>query len=242
MRVKVDVPKEGYWQVDLVHPSIAPELTPAVRLGLQKLSLDRRPELDEAELARPMHVTVLGAAYLNKGGRHFTLGGQFFTGFSHLVLTPLPEEHPLTQELGARTSDLQEKVANETPVLRVFGGTRTDDGMDYSTFGEPTLVDAPLGEPTTYTFVERLEHLPVPAPESGDVEILSGILLLGLWNDDLVHDRISTGAPLCIESIELEAPYEPQWPPASRSAIFFDPPGDDARPPGGEPRGRGLRS
>ena len=71
-----------------------------------------------------------------------------------------------------------------------------DDGMDYKTFGEPQEVHAPLGEPRSYEVHGRLENLPIPEPESGDTEELSGFLLLGLWNDHLVKSAKQTGPPL----------------------------------------------
>ena len=58
--------------------------------------------------------------------------------------------------------------------------------MDYTTFGESQEVLAELGNAQTYEFFGRLENLPIPAPDSGDNEILSGFLLLGVWNDHLV--------------------------------------------------------
>ncbi|MEL6713438.1 MAG: DUF1587 domain-containing protein, partial [Planctomycetota bacterium] len=219
-RFAFEVPSAGFWQVDLVHPTVDPARMPSVRLGLGKLDLDARPVLDETELELPRHVTVLGAAYLPEGRRHLELGGPFFTGVSALALTPLPPAHPLCVELEEAAEVLEERAAGDDPVLRVYVGTRTDDGMDYATFGEPTVVRGAPGEWETHAFVDRFEHLPVPAPESGDTEILSGFLLLGLWNDCLVHDRRSTGPPLAVRAIELEAPFEPVWPPASRARLL----------------------
>lgn len=221
-RVRFTVPREGYWQLDLVHPSIAPERMPSIRVSRGDKKLELRPVLDEAQLAEERVVTTVGAGYLKAGGQQLRLGGPFFTGFSHLVLTPLPSDHDLVQSLDARVADLEEAAAEMDPVIRVFAGTRTDDGMDYRTFAEPRVVTAPEGSPETYTFFGRLENLPVPEPESGDKEILSGFLLLGLWNDHLVKERGATGPPLLVESIEVEAPYVEAWPPPSHREIFFD--------------------
>ena len=93
--------------------------------------------------------------------------------------------------------------------------------MDYATFGGSQEVDAPLGEPVTYSFYGRLENLPLPAPDTGDTEILSGFSLFGVWNDHLVKSSQDPGPPLLVESIEIEAPYFEQWPPESHSRIFF---------------------
>lgn len=216
-RLLARIPAEGYYQMDLVHPRVAPEMMPQVRVRHGKLNLDVRPE---GAAAGGRTVTVVGAAYLRAGNQHLEVGGPFFTGFSHLVLTPLPKDHALVQQLSARTSDLEEAVRDDDPVIRVFAGTRTDDGMDYLCFGEPTQVTGAAGEVQTYQFFGRLDNLPVPAPESGDTEPLSGFLLLGLWNHNLVKDRSDTGPPLLVKSIQVEAPFVPNGPTAAHREIF----------------------
>ena len=219
-RVRFTLPHEGYWQLDLVHVPVAPERMPSIRVSRGDKKLELRPILSELQLAEERVVTAVGAAYLKAGSQQLRLGGPFFTGFTHFVLTPLPRDHDLVQSLEARTADLEVAAAAMNPVIRVFAGTRTDDGMDYRTFAEPREVAAPEGSPETFTFFGRLENLPVPEPESGDTEILSGFLLLGLWNDHLMKERGATGPPLLVESIEVEAPYIEAWPPASHLAIF----------------------
>ncbi|MEM9381079.1 MAG: DUF1592 domain-containing protein [Planctomycetota bacterium] len=219
-RVRFEVPAEGYYQVDLVHPPVPREQMPSIRLTYAGKTLDLRPELTEAQLAQPRVVTTVGAAYVRKGRQHMKLGGPFFPGFSHAILTPLAEQHPLVLALSEETGDLEARYADADPVLRAFAGTRTDDGMDYREFGGAEIVRAPRGAAETYSFVGRLENLPIPEPESGDTEILSGFLLLGVWNDFLIKDRRSPGPPLLIEEIEVEAPYFPAWPPASHTSIF----------------------
>ncbi|MCA8949647.1 MAG: DUF1592 domain-containing protein [Planctomycetes bacterium] len=221
-RLRFDLPADGFYQVDLVHPPIAPEAMPSVRLSVAGHHLDQRPVLGAEQLAMPRVVTPLGAIGMRAGRHHLAVGGPFFLGFSHVVITPLAQDHPLVRRLSARADEQNAAVADLVPSIRALLGTRTDDGMDYLTFGEPQQVRAPLGEPATYEFFGRLENLPIPAPESGDTEILSGFLLLGLWNDHLVKSPRETGPPLLVQSIEFEAPYLPVWPPRSHSAIFFD--------------------
>jgi hypothetical protein len=196
------------------------EQMPSVRLSYAGKTLDSRPEMTPEELAQERVSTVIGAAYMRAGRQHLKLGGPFFIGYSHVVLTPLAETHPLAAALGQATADLEARFDGVDPVLRAYAGTRTDDGMDYSTFDGAAVVTAPRGAPETYTFVGRLENLPIPEPESGDNEILSGILLLGVWNDHLIKDRRSPGPPLLVEQIEVEAPFHPVWPPTSHTAIF----------------------
>lgn len=229
-RVRIDLPKEGFYQVDLVHPPLANDAMPSIRLERGKQTLDVRPVMSEEQLTKDRTASTIGAAYLKKGGQHLKVGGTFFTGFSHLILTPLEDSHGLVKGLEGHTADLEAEVADRHPVLRAFAGTRTDDGMDYATFGEPIEVTAPFGQPETHTFYARLENLPVPEPESGDNEILSGFLLLGVWNDHLVKDRKQSGPPLLVESIEIEAPYFETWPPASHQSLFIDSPnrGDES--------------
>lgn len=223
-RVRIEIPDEGYYQIDMVHPVVPPESMPSVRLSAFGKTLDSRPEFGEEQLEDEHIATTLGAGYFRAGGHHIKVGGPFFVGFRELVVTKLSEDHPLVLRLNESLDAKAASVADLVPALRAYVGTRTDDGMDYKTFDEPQEVHAPLGAPETYTFMGRLENLPIPEPESGDLEILSGYMLLGLWNDHLVKSRGETGPPLLVQQIEFEAPYYPAWPPASHTAIFFESP------------------
>ncbi len=225
VRLAVDLPHDGFYQLDLVHRPVATAAMPSVRLSVAGRHLDHRPMASPDELERPRVVTALGAIGMRAGRHHLQLGGPFFIGFSHLVVTPMPADHALVQRLKVRDSEQNEAVAHLVPVIRAYAGTRTDDGMDYKTFGEPQEVQAPLGAPRTYEFFGRLENLPIPEPESGDTEELSGFLLLGLWNDHLVKSPKQTGPPLLVRSIEFEAPWFASWPPRSHTEIF--PPAGD---------------
>ena len=222
VRFRHEVDAAGYWQFDLVHPSADPNAVPSIRLQVANLKVDQRLAFSEADLRQQVHVTALGAAYLPPGTHDVRVGGPFFVGFSHLVATPLPKDHPAVASLQARSEAAAAEAAKELPALRAFVGTRTDDGMDYATFDEPVAVEAPLGQAATYTFRGRLEDLPVPEPESGDDEILSGFTLLGVWNDHLVKSSKDPGPPLLLEAIEVEAPIHDQWPPLSHQRIFVD--------------------
>ncbi|MFN3240492.1 MAG: DUF1592 domain-containing protein [Planctomycetota bacterium] len=221
-RIRIQLPRDGFYQVDLVHPPVNPDAMPSVRLKAARHHLDQRPELTEEQLQQPRLTTALGVIGMRKGGHHIEVGGKFFVGFSHVVITPLDASHPQVQRLAQQGKAQEQKVRELTPSIRTLIGTRTDDGMDYTTFGEAQDVDAPLGRAQTYEFFGRLENLPIPEPESGDKEVLSGFLLLGVWNDHLVKSARETGPPLLVESIEFEAPYLPSWPPKSHTDIFFD--------------------
>ena len=228
-RFEVQMDEPGHWQVDLVHPPLPADAMPSVRLTVGAQTLDRRLEPTAEELAAERMVTGLGVAYLPAGTHELRVGGPFFVGFESVVLTPLPEQHPALAPFTRASAELAERVATLTPGLRVFAGTRTDDGMDYATFGEHVEVHSRNGVPQAYTFHARLEDLPVPEPESGDTEILSGYLLLGLWNDHLVKTPGDPGPPLLVHSIEVEAPYHPVWPPPSHTRIFFESPNQEDR-------------
>lgn len=223
-QLELKIPKNGFYWIDLVHPVATLDAMPSVHFELDEFTLDWRFEPTEEDLAKQRIVTNLGAAYLKKGKHKLKIGGAFFIGFSHLVFSPLADDHPVSVRLTPKPD--KSALASEVglPAMRAFVGTRLDDGMDYDVFDRFKVVEAPFGQSAEYTFYGRLENLPIPEPESGDKEILSGILLVGLWNDHLVKSNKDSGPPLLIESLEFEAPYYPSWPPDSHKNIFFDSP------------------
>jgi mono/diheme cytochrome c family protein len=218
-RLFVDLPRAGYYQFDLVHVAMQPAAMGSIRFKVGGQKLDLRPQLSEVEVERGFVVTTVGGGYMNKGRHEVTVGGPIFVGFSHVLITPLGEDHPLVMRLEANP---EEEAQTELPAMRAFIGTRTDDGMDYKTFDGPQEVTAKKGSAEIHTFYGRLENLPIPEPDSGDLEVLSGILVLGVWNDHLVKSNKETGPPLLIEAMEFEAPYHPVWPPLSHTQIFFE--------------------
>lgn len=219
-RLRIDIGKDGFYQFDLVHRAGSPDAMPSIRWSAVRRHIDLRPVPDEGiDPATPV-VTPIGIAVLRAGRHHFNLGGKFFAGYRDVVVTRLDEEHPVVRRLSQKAEARNAAVAHLIPELRAFVGTRTDDGMDYKTFGATHAVQAPKGAPATYTFRGRLENLPIPEPESGDTEVLSGFMVLGLWNHHLVKQRGETGPPVLIRSLEFEAPYYEQWPPASHQRIF----------------------
>lgn len=228
-RVRMRLPSDGFYQVDLVHRMPPADAMPSVRLEFGKRSLDRRLDVGAVEPGA-VTVTPLGIVALRAGDHGFHVGGPFFVGMRQLVLTPLPNDHPQVVRLLADGDSLAAQVGDRVPALRAFAGNRTDDGMDYLEFDGPREVHAPRGQSAEYVFRGRLEDLPIPEDDPNDTEILSGILVIGVWNDHLVHKPADRGPPLLIESIELEAPWYPQWPPASHRAILFDSPSRDDEP------------
>lgn len=221
VRLQIDLPHDGFYQIDLVYRPVAKAGMPAVRIRIDGHQLDFRPEASPLELQLPRVVTALGAIGMRAGHHQINLGGPFFVGFSHLVVTPMPADHPLVKRLAVRETEQNAALQHLVPVIRAYAGTRTDDGMHYKTFDEPQEVTAPLGAPRSYEFIGRLENLPIPEADSGDTEELSGFLVLGLWNDHLVKSSKQTGPPLLIRSIEFEAPIYAAWPPRSHTDIFL---------------------
>jgi mono/diheme cytochrome c family protein len=221
-RLRFALPADGFYQIDMVHRPAKADQMPSVRLRAAGHHLDQRPQATAEQLQQPRVVTPLGAIGMKKGTHHLQVGGPFFVGFSHVVITPMPAEHALVKRLSQKVAEQDRAAQALIPSLRPLIGTRTDDGMDYTTFDEPQEVHAPLGQAQTYEFSGRLENLPIPELESGDNEELSGFLLLGVWNDHLVKSAKETGPPLLVESIEFEAPWLPVWPPPSHRQIFAD--------------------
>lgn len=120
--------------------------------------------------------------------------------------------------------------AERQPSLRAVVGSRTDDGMEYGTVGESTPVDAQVGESREYVFVGDFAGVPTPIVDPNDSDPLSGILVVGVWNDHLVKNPSDPGPRLLIESIEFEAPYHPQWPPATQQKLLFESPERESDP------------
>ncbi|MDO7173349.1 DUF1592 domain-containing protein [Mariniflexile sp. AS56] len=222
------VPKAGIYQVDLVHPYVSEDAMPSYQLGLlggnKEGVVGERLYMDKNLKGSDQIITPVTLVYLSEGEHKGFIGGKFFVGFSHIVLTPLPENDPLPKILEKEADRNNLKYASVNPSIQVFAGSRTDDGMDYKTFGESVEVITPAGKYQSFEFKGRLENLPIPlgsAQVSGD---LANILTVGLWNNHLVKDGSFNGPPLLIKSVELEAPYHPVWPPKSHTSIFFDSP------------------
>ncbi|AGA78161.1 putative membrane protein [Echinicola vietnamensis DSM 17526] len=217
-------PRDGYYQVDFEHPYVGAEGMPSAELQIDEHKLQERFHFDEKMKDDASMMTPLTLAYLKAGEHKLMIGGKFFTGFSKVIVTPFPEDHPVAMQLQNEAEKSRAKYDQDVPVIRTFAGERTDDGMDYQTFDTFQNVSNETGKWKHYTFKGRLENLPIPVIDTVETEILANIMILGLWNDYLVKDNEDSGPPLLINQLEFEAPYYPQWPPASHEAIFFDSP------------------
>ncbi|WP_282134039.1 DUF1592 domain-containing protein [Seonamhaeicola maritimus] len=224
--LRIDIPKAGFYQIDLVHPYVPNEDMPSYLLRIGKFNkLQERLRLDESLKDQAEIITPVSLAYLNKGRYKTTIGGKFFVGFKELRITPLQEgESTLTEELKAEAAKNEDKYAHLTPSIQSFIGTRTDDGMDYRTFDATKEVVSENGEFKTFEFFGHLENLPVPVYDPGENTLLSNTMIVGLWNNHLVKNKGENGPPLYVKSMEMEVPYHPVWPPKSHTEIFIDSP------------------
>lgn len=228
--LKLRIPRTGYYQLDLVHPWAPEDSMPSFLLNIKTVGrVQERLYLDESQEGQSKIVTPISLAFLKKGKYSLSLGGKFFVGFSELIVTPLPMDNALSRRLSREAAVSQKKYASENPSVRVFAGTRTDDGMDYATFDVSKKLTAGPGETQTLEFVGRLENLPIPTFDPGAKTYHANTMVIGLWNDYLVKKKGESGPPLLVHSMEIEAPYHPVWPPPSHTNIFFDSPNRNDR-------------
>ena len=218
-RFKVVVPESGMYQFDFVHPYAEAALMPSYRLQVGRSRQQERLSINEGLKEKSEIVQPMTLAFLKKGTQRVSIGGRFFVGFKELLITPVDAT---AQELVAEDSSNRSAYESEIPSLRVFAGARTDDGMDYRTFDSSKLIDGPMGKSQTVEFIGRLENLPLPYFDTASKDRLGNITIVGLWNDYLVKSRKSSGPPVLVKSIEIEAPYFPDWPPKTHQQIFFE--------------------
>ncbi|MEQ8555728.1 MAG: DUF1592 domain-containing protein [Cyclobacteriaceae bacterium] len=220
-KFEFEAKEDGYYQVDFTHPYVTMDAMPSVGLRVDGFRIDERLHFTEEESKLKEITRPLTLLYLKKGTHKLDIGGKFFVGFRNVNVSYLPPDHPITKQLAEEAESDRKKYEREVPTIRVFAGTRTDDGMDYRTFGEIQTVPSAPGEFEEFIFRERLENLPIPEIDLNDTEILSNIMILGLWNNYLIKDNRNSGPPLMIHSIEFEAPYYEEWPSKSYKNIFF---------------------
>nr|WP_299385348.1 DUF1592 domain-containing protein [Allomuricauda sp.] len=221
-RISFVAPKTGYYQIDFTHPYVSQDGMPSVGLRLNQFRLQERLHLQKPEEGSDM-VTPLTLAYLEEGKHNLEIGGRFFVGFGEVIITPFPDDHPMTVQLDNEEEESKKKYDLAAPIMRVFAGARTDDGIDYKNFDDFRNV-INTDQPRQYIFKGRLEDLPIPVIDTLETEILANIMGMGVWNDYLVKDNRDSGPPLLVHELEFEAPYHPVWPPTSHTDIFFDSP------------------
>ncbi|MEP5339459.1 MAG: DUF1592 domain-containing protein [Algibacter sp.] len=223
--LKLNIPEQGYYQIDLVHPYVTQENMPSFLMKIGRFNrIQERLQLDKSLENESEIVTPVTLASLKKGTYKVQVGGKFFVGFSQIRVTKLSDTDPLPMKLASETVKNQEKYKDMTPSIRAFVGSRTDDGMDYRTIGVSKDVTGNQDEFKTYEFTGQLENFPLPVYDPNEKNPLSNTMIIGLWNNHLIKTAGENGPPLLVNSIELEAPYNPVWPPKSHTDIFFDSP------------------
>ncbi|NJB83541.1 DUF1592 domain-containing protein [Wenyingzhuangia aestuarii] len=229
-KFKYNVKKEGYYQIDVVHPYVNKDEKRSISLGLlgtggQKISyLFKEGVMQEN---KETTVTPIGLIYLKKGKHLGLVQRSFFVGMYNVILTPIKEGDPILRGIRGKVKLNMEKYKNDFPSIRTFAGARTDDGQDYLNYDVSKKVTTPFGGSQKLEFKGYFEDLPVPVYNPNDTGEFSNMMHIGFWNDYLVKDTQETGPVLLVKNIELEMPYHPVWPPKSHTAIFFDSPNKD---------------
>jgi uncharacterized membrane protein/mono/diheme cytochrome c family protein len=228
---KIKIPERGLYRIDLEHPYVEQDAMPSYTIEMSGdwsnpvsgMRIEERIQIDPSFANKNSIIRPITLAFLDKKDYVVSVGGSFFVGFRKITFTPLAKDTAEYQAFIDEQKSNARKFNNSMPALRAFAGTRTDDGMDYQNFDSVRKVVTARGQPAVYEFRGHFQNLPVPNAGS---KLLSGHLantmLVGVWNDYLVNEAISSGPPVVIHSMELEAPYYEQWPPKSHTDIFFE--------------------
>ena len=210
----IDIPQSGLYQFDAVYA--ADEERPLdIKIGdllIQRTLGSTTNSWDDLQLKSN------GEFELKKGKQtlSFDSQGASIPHIHAFILTPVKSGRSLLVQKTPKTA-----INTSAPYLRAFAGNRTDDGMEYATFDKPQKVTALLGDTQILTFKGRLENIPLPTIDLNDLDFMSNMAVLGLWNDTFVTNKKETGAPVLIKSIEFEGPYYETWPPKSHTDIFI---------------------
>jgi len=223
---EVEIPRVGYYRIDLVHPYVPEDAMPSYRFALDGLKrVQERLHLEPDQADKGLITTPVAMAYLKDDDYTIQLTGPFFVGFSEVLITPLDDQSELVRGLEGELGKNLSTFVDTAPYIRVYAGGRTDDGQDFLNFDAPQKVGGAVGEAATYAFKGRLENLPIPDFDPNAIKNLhANTMSIGLWNDYLVKSAKLSGPPLVVHSMELEAPYYEQWPPKTHTGIFFDSP------------------
>ncbi|MGC6505512.1 MAG: DUF1592 domain-containing protein [Coraliomargaritaceae bacterium] len=219
--IVVKVPKEDFYQVDIIHPYASNDSMPSYFMKFGKLNkIQKRLKLNEDQIQDGFIHSPTAFAYLKEGEYKILVGGGFFVGLKQIILNPLPLDAQIRKDLEKSAERNREKYKDDIPSIRVFAGARTDDGMDYKNFDVTKVVRSHTDEFATYEFKGCLDDLPLPIFNPHANGHFANMMHLGLWNNHLVKNKRDSGPPLLVRSIELETPYFEQWPPKSHTRIF----------------------
>lgn len=219
----IKIPEDSFYQVDLVHPYVSQDNMPSIMLKIGKYNkIEERLHLSKELEGNKEITTPLTLAYLRKGRYQIQVGGPFFVGYKSVRFTPLPENSEIPMALKKEVEMNQNQYKDLLPSIKTFIATRTDDGMDYKTFDLSREVSSEAGDFASFEFSGQLENLPVPVFDPVETEPFSNTMIVGLWNNHLVKKKGENGPALLVNSMELEVPYHPVWPPNSHTSIFFE--------------------
>lgn len=209
-----------FYQLDLVHNAGQSGKNYPIEVKVGSLKKIKAQLNTQAVRQNGRQVTSLGMLYLHQGRQTVTFtANKDFPGLSHLVLTPLTQEQVIANNL--RPDVLTKPISQQRkPALIPYMGTRTDDGVDYKHFAPATVLNPSQTESEIYTFIGRMENMPIPMHGTVGDRITSSSLKVGVWNQDLVKNAQQAGSAIKVEYIEFEAPYYPQWPMPSHQQIF----------------------
>jgi hypothetical protein len=224
---KIQLPESGVYQFDVLRPALDKKFKNGV-LALRmdgeefRLKVKSKSKLEKqgGEILSPLAIGEFEA-----GEYDLEFGSPNFLGLSKVIISRLGGGNPLEEKYSVarqRSEASQALYKNEQPSIQAFVGARGDDGMDHKNFGPSKVIKGAMGVPALYEFEGRLEDLPVPVKDLSSENKLANIMIVGLYNDNLVKSKEVFGAPLKVHSVEFEAPYYPEWPMQSYKNIFPD--------------------
>ena len=93
-----DVPSDGIYKIDLVHPYVSNDVMPSYHIRFlgrkEEGVISKRLKINQNE--KPEEITSpVTLAFLSKGKHKGYIGGKFFVGFSKLIFTPIAKDDPL---------------------------------------------------------------------------------------------------------------------------------------------------
>ena len=97
-----DVPFDGIYKIDLVHPYVSNDVMPSYHIRFlgrkEEGVISKRINIDQSEKLEEITAPVT-LAYLSKGKHKGFIGGKFFVGFSKMIFTPIAKDDPLPKTL-----------------------------------------------------------------------------------------------------------------------------------------------
>lgn len=192
------------------------ELQALVQPG-QQFAHPPRPEkaqdvtvtLGGSEFSGTLHQPAFLAVRLNAGPLRLQARHTGITELDRIVLTPLADEHPLSQRLRV--------FEKRSPRVGVHLGLRRDCGSTFAPVGPPQTVSS--DKLTRFVFEDAIRNFPSPEVEKDNVNYLAGVREIG------VRSEYTDGRDmprLLIRSVEFEGPFYETWPPKSHRSIFID--------------------